>query len=917
MTTEKYFTLHEKLRQIYEDFPDVTVIQAKTEEGYRKYTYKEFFQTAQAIAAGLLRLGVVKGDRVAIVLDNCPEWGMIYFGVMLAGAVAVPLDCQSTRKDIQFYLSDSRSKVVFTGHKLFSLFEGLPERIYDLQKIILLPDETMFLPIAESEYISMYEQILSSEKGSVFPEVSVEDLASILYTSGTTGNPKGVMLTHRNFYANYRSIEQMKLVSEKDNVISILPLHHSFPFTVSLIIPLFSRSRITYISSLKNEELLGCMRDTQVTVFPGVPQLLYLFYQKISKKFDSLPIFARILVFGIMEVFWTVRKKYGINPAKLIFRKVHRPFGKQFRFFACGGAKLNEEAARFLIKIGFTVLEGYGLTETSPIVTINSLREQKIGSPGKAVPQVELKIVSPDENGVGQVAIKGPNVMKGYYNREKETQEVLQGEWFYSGDLGYVDKKGYLRLTGREKELIILSSGKNISPEEVETYYSGTAYIKELCVLSMGDNEEEKLMAVVVPDFDYYRSIGEVNVYARVKFALENLSKVYAPYKRIMGFVVTSEELPRTRLGKLKRFEIKEKYINELSGAGTRDPEGRNVQDEADLKIMSSNIGKKILSVLKKNVKISREIYLEDNLEIDLGIDSLGRVEHLAELEKDLNIDIPDTVMEGVFTVRELVLAIEKVILEKEIHGERKTAKKTESNLWCDILRSDPAEDVTSKIVLSPGLVSEAVGLGICNMLKIIFSVFWKFRVTGVNNLPPEEAFILCPNHASYLDGFLIICAVPGWLRKKLFFLGLRAYFEIKFLRGLVKLIKVIPIDPVVHMIDAMRACAYILRNQQTVCIFPEGGRSIDGEIKEFKKGIGILAKELNIRLIPVGLKGSYEAWPRTKKFPRLYPVEVIFGAPCDKEELRKQGRQLGAKDDYEAIAVAIREKVSKLKEGS
>ncbi len=911
---KKLYTLHGKLREIVDQFPDRIVMQMKKEDVYVKYTYKELYGVSQSVAHSLLKAGIKKGDRVAIVLENRPEWGMIYFGIMLRGAIAIPLDPQSGQEEIKFFLSDSESKVAFTSSKLLSLFTGFTNSVPSLQQIIALDIEK-----SSEEIISFSETISAvSDLKSItsMPEASPQDIASILYTSGTTGRPKGVMLTHENFYSNSQSIDKLKLFSDKDNVLSILPLHHSFPFMVTLVIPLFSQSKITYISSLKSEELLACMRKTGVTILTGVPQLFYMFYKHIVDGIKKVPFLMRLSLLGFIEILWLVRKFTGINLAKLALSKIHRAFGKNLRFFACGGAKLNEEAARFLVKIGFTILEGYGLTETSPVATFNPLKKQKIGSVGKVIPDVNLRIAEPDEYGVGEVAIKGPNVMRGYYKEVEETRKVLKDNWFYSGDLGYLDKEGYLRLTGRKKELIVLSSGKNISPEEVESHYAKSPFIKGLCVLATGKREEEKLMAVIVPDLDYYRKVGEVNIYGMIKWDLENLSKQYPPYKRIMGFVVTSEDLPQTRLGKLKRFEIKNRYLDELMGVGLRKIDEEISLTGEDLKILSSGIAKKIIKTLSKETDLERQIRLDDHLEIDLGLDSLGRAELMVALEKILKIDIPDSVMVKIFIVRELILEIEKLILKKEPRTEEVSAIQTRLSLWSDILKTNPAKDIIEKIDLFPGWIARFFTLLVSGMLYIIFKLIWQVKVFGIKNLPSNKAFILCPNHGSYLDGFLIVAALPRWLKKHMFFLGYRAYFEVPIIRNIVKLIRIIPIDPGAQLIDAIQACAYILRNGKTACIFPEGARSIDGEVKEFKKGVGILAKELSIRLVPVYIKGSYESWPRTNRFPRRpHPVTIVFGRPHNAEELKKEGSRLGAKDDYEAITLGIRQEVMRLKE--
>ena len=381
-----------------------------------------------------------------------------------------------------------------------------------------------------------------------------------------------------------------------------------------------------------------------------------------------------------------------------------------------------------------------------------------------------------------------------------------------------------------------------------------------------------------------------------------------------MGFVVTREDWPRIRLGKLKRLEIKDRYFDELMGVGLRKADEKTPLTDGDQKSISSEIGKKITETLSKEANVKRQVRLDDHLEIDLGLDSLGRAELMVALEKILKINIPDSLMAKIFTVKELILEIEKLTLKKELPVEEVLLIRTPSSLWGDILKTDPDKDIVEKIDLFPGCIAQIFTLLVFRMSGIIFKLVWQLKVLGIKNLPPNEAFILCPSHSSYLDGFLIAASVPRWLKKHMFFLGLRAYFEVPIIRNIVNLIRIIPIDPVARLINAMQASAYILRNGKTACIFPEGVRSIDGEIKEFKKGIGILAKELNIRLVPVYIKGSYESWPRTNRFPRPHPITIIFGRPQTIEELKKEGTRLGGKDDYEAITLGIRKEVMKLK---
>jgi len=899
--------IHKIFAKISSRFSDRVCLQIKKGSIWERWTYGQIEGFSQKIGAFLIKEGFKKGDFAAICLENRPEWGMIYLGIVAAGLTCVPLDTQLTEQEIENLINDCAAKVIFLSNSVFQT-KNISKIKSGLNKIVILD-----IDIEKDNLIGLAQVKSILSEGIIWPDVFPEDVASLIYTSGTIDKPKGVMLTHKNLCSDFQSINKLKLFSDKDNFISILPLHHAYPFMVMLIIPLFSRARITYTSSFRSDELLSLMRESGVTVLVGVPQLFSIFYTNILEKMNKVPFLLRLPLLGLIEILWQIRRVSGINLSKLVLSKIHRPFGQNLRFFASGGAKLNEETARYLVKIGFTILEGYGLTETSPIVTFNPLKRQKIGSVGRVVPDVELKIDNPDTAGVGEVIIKGPNVMKGYYNRADETSSALKEGWFYSGDLGYIDKDGYLYITGRKKELIVLSSGKNIYPEEVESHYAKSPYIKEICVLGIGTAEEDRLSAVVVPDADYCRKVGLVDINSTIRWELENLSEELASYKRIKGYIIVKEGLPRTRLGKIKRYEVKNKYLDELKGAKLKDAMEETPSTDEDIRLISSDVGRRMIEVLNKYAKLEKQIFPADHIELDLGIDSLGRVELIIALEQALNIRIPNELMSKVFTVKELILEIEKLVPNAGVQRETVLQAKSQT-LWKEILNEKPAIDMMKKINLTPNRLTILGMLLFAEILRLVFKVIWGLKVSGTENIPRTGKCILCVNHGSYLDAFIVEASMPASLRKGLFFVGFKAYFEQPLIKNIIKYIRVIPIDPGMHFVEAMQASSYVLKNDKMVCIFPEGQRTIDGEIKEFKKGVGILAKELNVPLVPVLITGSFESWPRTKKFPSPYPIKITFGESFDFEELKKVGLKFGAKDEYEAIAFGIREEVIKLK---
>ena len=608
--------------------PRAIACQIKENDAYLTYTYSQLRQLSLKAAAFLIQEGIAPQERAAILLENSPFWPAIYFGIMAVGAAAVPIDPKLTPGEIINLLRDSRAKILFTSQELFLTFKDLLKDIPDLKK-------TLLYPFPELTVLKPADKINTADKS--------EFIASLLYTSGTTASPKGVMLTHKNFCSNFESVSKLRIVTAKDNIVSLLPLHHSYPFMVCVILPLLSGAKITFLNSLKSEDLLQCLRETKGTILVGVPQLYQLLHKSILEKIGKPK-----ALFSLLKIVNFTRRAFGLNLNKIILKKLHQKFGPCLRFFFSGGARLDPKAARELSLLGFNLLEGYGLTETSPVVTFTPPGSAKFGSAGLPIPGVEIRINNPDSQNIGEVLIKGPNVMKGYYNKPQENQEVLKDGWFYSGDLGYIDKDGYLFLTGRSKEVIVLSSGKNIYPEEIEAHYLKTPYIKEICVLETAVGGATSLYAIVLPNFDYFRMNKEINIQGKIRWAMENLSKELPAYKRLMGWALTKEEFKRTRLGKLKRYEIKAKY---LTPQPKESPEALKAKEE--ISPSADKMERQVIEFLSRELK--RKVKPSDHLELDLGIDSLTRVELAIGLEKMFNLSLADTDMAGVFTVKELI----------------------------------------------------------------------------------------------------------------------------------------------------------------------------------------------------------------------------------------------------------------------
>jgi long-chain acyl-CoA synthetase len=896
--------LRESFERSIRETPEKIAMNIKQAGVWRGVSYSELGNKVDALRAFLVKEGMKKGDRVAIVMKNRPEWPIVFFAVISAGGVCVPLNSVSISEEVENIVNNSACKFLFSDETSTQLIKQAKDRCPSVEGVISVDSEKFknALGISPDERVPQ--------------EIVADDVACILYTSGTTAEPKGVMLTHGNLLANCDSQYKLNIVNKKDSVLSILPLHHSYPLTVTMLLPILCGGRIIYVETMKPEDILEASREAKATVFVAVPQIFSSFCKKIDEGFGKVFFPVRVLSKITSGILCRIRKKTGINLSRYLFYSIHKKFGRSVRFFASGGARLDEDVARNLFKYGFTILEGYGLTETSPVLTMNPAKKTKIGSVGVAIPDVEIKIVDKNKSGSGEVLARGPNIMKGYYNREDITDSVIKDGWFHTGDLGYIDDEGYLFLTGRKKEVIVLSSGVNVYPEEVEEAYMMHAPVKQMCVfdvpITKAGEEVLALWAIVVPDLEFFRKYGEVNLKDVTKERFDNVSRTLPSHMRLMGFSITLEELPHTLLGKLKRFEVKEAYAAKVMKE--RDLSAVRELSTEDIKLMEKDVSKKIANYLKRQTGVKGEITPADLLELDLGIDSLGRIELVAGLESLFGREIEAEIIGRAFSVGDLIKGIEP-LLEGRAGGVLIDKEKKMPETWKETLQVLPEKENLKKIDLSPGFLTALVDFIFIGINYLIFRIFYNLKVEEAGNLPSEGPYILYVNHTSYFDGVLVGASLPRFPMLDLFFVGFRPYFNVPIIRSLVRVGRIIPIDFSSHLLEALRSCFYVLNSGKKLCLFPEGIRTLDGEITRFKRGFGILAKETGVRLVPVVLEGSYQAWPRTRKFPRCYPIKVKFGKPLEVEEAERIGNEIGARDSYEAICLGARRALVELKE--
>ena len=854
-----------RIRETAALYPDKVAIQMKAGDQYQQYTYRQLVRGVASLAHALAERGIGKGDRVAILSENRPEWMMAYLAVVSFGAVVVPLDAQFTEAEVALLLTSSGARAVFVSAACKQKLPGSSS----LLVVSFDPADGIVFDALRTAY----------PDAALAPAQGLEVLAALLYTSGTTGDPKGVMLSHGNLAANLTSVIKLNLFDHQDNFLCLLPLHHSYPAMGCMLLPLGLGASVTILNSLKGPDILACLQETGVSVLIGVPQLYAALRRSIAEGIAKKTALVRALVRVFLGINSVLRNGLGMNIGKALFGAVHAKFGPRFRICTSGGARLEPDVYRDMSDLGFMMVEGYGLTETSPIATFNPLAKQKAGSIGIPVPDVEVRIMEPDAQGQGEIAVRGQNVMLGYYRKPQETAEVLRDGWFYTGDLGYRDQEGYFFITGRSKEMIVLATGKKVFPDELEKFYQQIPAIREICLLQGARGLE----AAVVPDFEYLRRMNLSNSRETISFALEDLAKDLPPYKRISGFKIFQDPLPVTRLGKLKRTMVRDLY--EKSGERV----DKAVQ-EIDQDLFSDPVAKKLLACLGP-FSAKKQIVPDDNLELDLGLDSLARVELVVSIEKTFGILLPESFGSEVFTVKDGVLRLRDLLAA----GPVKTGAHVRSS-WAEILAQEPAAEARDRVRLDFGPVCSAGRFMLKLFVTALLKVYGRLSVTGLENLPAKGPYIIAPNHLSLADAPSLIAALSWQRGSQVFFLGSTAFFGGTVTSRIAKFVQVIPVDMDTRLYNALQLSAYVLRQDRVLCVFPEGSRSRDGRTKEFKKGVGIIARELNIPLVPVAIQGTYEMLPTGKTFPKPSRVRVSFGSPVlprdkDYDEIVKELR--------------------------
>jgi long-chain acyl-CoA synthetase len=902
-TLEEELKIQEKRSYTYRDLLDLfntstkrfaTRTAMRIERNGRKeqYTFEDVRELTLRAAGFLAANDIKQGDRVILFAHNMPEWGMTYFGILKAGATAIPIDPASSIDEIVNFASKGEASAIVLSPKLANENSNLVDRLAEsgIDIKVWTFDEVFEMPseIEEANRLALLP-----------PKVLGNAVASLIFTSGTTGTPKAVMLSHKNFTNMVSMLSSVLDMDTSDGVLSVLPMHHTFEFSAGFLTPLSNGTQITYLDELSSEELSRAIENGHVTGMVGVPALWEMLHRRIKTRLRENGDWIADIADNVIEFNAWLRDNTPFNLGPIVFFPIHQGMGGNMRYLISGGSALSEKVQKDLHGLGFTVLEGYGLTESSPVLTVARPANKLLkGSVGKPLPGIEVKIDKPDENGVGEVLARGQNVMLGYYKNDEATEAVLQDRWLRTGDLGKLDEDGNLFIVGRSKDVIIDSNGKNIYPDEIEELYGKSGFIKELSIVGLADEDGgEKIAALVVPDYEHDIALSRAEVNKKVEEHFREISASLPFFKRVKVLHLTSFELPRTATRKVKRPEV----VEMLQTLEQREKKKTKAAVEAKGDDNSLWIRKIVATVSNRPLS---DVAIEDKL-ADLGFDSLMFVELQAAVEDaGGRVVSPDTLNE-VQSVRELLTGVQRVDKSKRLADEPRVEEKKDED----------------EIVI-PGIVRR-VGNALVDLAQdTLYEGVLNTEIDGQANVPVHTNFIVAPNHTSHLDTGLVKKALGKDVAEQTVAVAAADYwFDTKYKRAYMNnFTTLVPIERTGSLRQSLRHVTQILDEGYNALIFPEGGRQDSGQIAEFKPIIGYLALNQKIGILPIYIWGTYEAFPKGMIIPPRTSIGAKIGAKVGRfleyDELAKMVEGVPNTEAYRLIAARVQHEIENMRDG-
>ena len=773
---------------------------------YLRWSYSRLWKESGQVATLLQQRGLTKGDQVIIWGPNSPHWVLMFFGCLRAGIIAVPLDLRSAPDYVMRVVSRTEPKLAFTSR--------------------FTPKEGVTLGVPEMAFEEL-EAAIAGLPAPADVEISANDLAEIMFTSGTTGDPKGVMITHRNLTANIEGVTQYINPKPSSRLLSILPLSHMYEQMGGLFIALHSGASVTYPTSRQPTVLARTMRERKVTIMLLVPQGLELLMNGIEREV------ARQGKQGLWNKLLTVAEKTPFGLRRYLFAQVHRRFGGKLDFIVSGGAALDRDLARKWELLGVKVVQGYGTTEASPVISNQTLHERRPDSTGRALPNVEVRISEE-----GEILVRGENVTPGYWNAPAETVKAFEDDWYKTGDLGYFDEEGFLHIKGRMKDMIVLPNGQNVFPEDIQTVLTKHPQVTDAAVVGLQKGSSVEVHAAIILDDTSF-----------AQDAVTWTNGQLAEQQRIGGFTVwPGEDFPRTHTLKVKKQVVIDTILGRLQQDGP-------VAAPAAGGASSGPRGLKhlIAEVSKTDVADVRE---QATLGDDLKLDSLGRVELLSAIEAELGVYMDEGQISPDTTVRQL----EALVEEGSKNPPMVKFPDWGMQWWCRATRG-----FLQRAIIFP-LITASYGL----------------RVSGRENLSGITGPVLfASNHNLGLDNPLIIKAVPHNWRRRMAVAGAAelwrnpVWWIVNPLLG-----NAFPVAREGSVRPSLENMGRIMDNGWSVLIYPEGELTVGGPIKPFMHGTGLVAVEGSIPVVPLRLHVHSLGMPARLPLLKRGSVEVRFGRP-------------------------------------
>ncbi|MBI3911547.1 MAG: AMP-binding protein [Armatimonadetes bacterium] len=889
-STESLRTINDLLDRAAARFPHEVAFQTQRKGEWIRFTYAQVRSQALQIARQLRDLGVALGDRVILYAGNQPEWGIAYLGAVRLGAAVVALDRQTRSAGVLGALGFTEAKVILTE-------PGCAGR---LGREGAGPPGVPVLDIQE-----LCAQLPPEEIPDEWPPVLPNTVASILFTSDTTVDPRAAMLTHGNFIADLLGVLSVMQSLESDSFLSVLPLYHAQEFTGGFLSALYAGATITYLDSLNSRDLLDTMRQTGTTALIAVPRLLQLFHSGIEKQVSTRGLPAWWLFRATLAFSRLIHRLTGRNAGRLLFKRIHQLLGGQLRVIISGGAALDPALFDQLTALGFRVCEGYGLTETAPILTINPMHRPQRGSVGLPIPGVELRIDRPDAAGIGEIVVRGPNVMPGYYRNPQANAQVFRDGWFYTGDLGYLSVDGYLHITGRKKDVIVTPAGKNVYPAEVEACCGSARYVREMCVLGVpnGARGGEEVQAVVVPDRDALPASADAGMVLRlVTAAIQERATELRSHQRIQKIHLWDRELPRTPTLSIDRERLKDEFCRRLKDSlGTGElPGGDPDETPATAPVVAV-----VARILGKDPAL---LSPSSRLREDLDIDSILGVEIAVALQEALAVELEDEYLTRVETLADLA----KMVATHAARERRLPSRKEMASCGRRTLVSNEAAEsaLPRHTWLQSALRPIAWGLN-----QIVFRGWFRLKVVGRQHLPASGPFLIAANHTSHLD-YGALFAATGAPPNRAFALGARDYFfNTPFRAALFGTLNVLPFDRYGNFVESLQLCRQALQSGNILVMFPEGTRSVTGKLQPFKPGIGMLALETGVPIVPACIEGAFEALPKGACWPRRRPLTIRFGPPLQVAPFEQRRGSVSNHRLYREIVDDLRVRIEALRD--